>query len=185
MVGRLSGSPEAAASLGEGVLVGDDGLVTAEWPELFLFDRGLSSVQLSAIGPIAGLKTRSRVHPASLAAMLALGTCSFRSDWNPLPDKMSGIMVKLELDAYRWMPDHPHGAGPPRLTSAPKPIGDFAGDHDARFHHHVIAAGVDMTVEPGTTTKCGPIGISAVFAYVETEGAHVFRPMGVWVPRLR
>ncbi len=61
--------------------------------------------------------------------------------------------------------------------SIPKTISDLARNHDPRSHHHVVTAGVDMTVEPGMTAIRGPIGVAAVFSLFEVKDTHVFGPM--------
>ncbi len=96
----------------------------------------------------------------------------------PMPNMMSGTVAKLELEPYRPMTGR-RGRLPSDMSgpSVPEPIGNLAGDHGARTHHHGFTAGVDMTVEPGMTAVRGPIGIAAIFAGFETEGAHVVRPM--------
>jgi hypothetical protein len=61
--------------------------------------------------------------------------------------------------------------------SIPKTISDLARNHGPRSHHHVVTAGVDMTVEPGMTAIRGPIGVAAVFSLFEVKDTHVFGPM--------
>ncbi len=95
-----------------------------------------------------------------------------------MPNMMSGTVVKLEPERYRPM------TGPRRRLSSdmsgpsvPEPIGDLTGDHGARGHHHVVTAGINVTVEPDMTAVRGPIGVATIVAGFETEGAHVVRPM--------
>ena len=118
---------------------------------------------------------------ASLVAGGYSGCVSGRGR-NPLPPQHQGVgaMVKLELDPsllVQRYPIAPCARFGFQGRSVPEPIGDFAGDHGAGLHHHIVAGGVDMTEKARPGAMGRPVGIAAVFAGIEPEGAHVLGPM--------
>src|SRR5690606_25862370 len=119
--------------------------------------------------------------PARLAGALAENSCSYGAGRQPSPmtSMANGEAGARSITAGKAITGGATWGRNQPCRSVPEPIGDFARDHGAGLHHHLVTRRVDMAEKPRPGAMRGPVGIAAIFAGIEAERPHVLGPMGL------